>query len=90
MAEFAKWGNFYVILGSSSAAPIGVQFVVLTLIATMRVRATPESIGAFATPTVVHLGVALLVSAIMTAPWTTLPPLSLALAMLDLAVSATP
>ena len=85
MPEFADprltaWQSFYVIVGSSGAALIGVQFVVITLIAGMRRRATPESISAFATPTVVHLVGALLVSAIMSAPWPSLRPTSVALA----------
>jgi hypothetical protein len=80
----AAWGNFYVIVGTSGAALVGVQFVVITLIAAMRMRPTPDSISAFATPTVVHLAGALLVSAIMGAPWRSLFPASVALAMLGL------
>ncbi len=33
MPELAKWDNFYVIVGSAAGALIGLQFVVLTLIA---------------------------------------------------------
>jgi hypothetical protein len=89
MTEFtnprlAAWDSFYVIVGSSGAALIGVQFVVITLIATMRRRPTAEPISAFATPTVVHLGGALLVSALMNAPWPSLVPTSVALAMCGL------
>lgn len=76
----AAWQSFYVIVGSSGAALIGVQFVVITLIATMRKRTTAASIGVFATPTVVHLGGALIVSALMSAPWHSLLPPSVALA----------
>ena len=32
MAELAGWANFYVIVGSSAGALIGLQFVVMTLI----------------------------------------------------------
>lgn len=49
------WQSFYVIVGSSAAALIGIQFVVITLIANMRRPATADSISAFGTPTVVHL-----------------------------------
>ncbi len=80
----SAWGNFYVIVGSSGAALIGVQFVVITLIAAMRMRPTPDSISAFATPTVVHLAGALLVSVLMSAPWRSLCPTSVALAMCGL------
>lgn len=71
MTPFAGWENFYVIVGSSAGALIGLQFVVLTLISEMPsewgdVRAG----GAFATPSVVHFGVVLSLSAIMCAPWT--------------------
>ncbi len=89
MTDFAEprlsaWESFYVIVGSSGAALIGVQFVVITLIAGMRPRTTAGSIGAFATPTVVHLGGALLISTIMSAPWPSLFPTSVALAMCGL------
>ena len=89
MTEFASptlsaWGNFYVIVGSSGAALIGIQFVVITLIAAMCLRPTPDSLSAFATPTVMHLGGALLVSAIMSAPWPSLFPTSVALTMCGL------
>jgi hypothetical protein len=60
VTEFASpplsaWGNFYVIVGSAGAALVAIQFVVITLIAAMRLRPTPDSISAFGTPTVVHL-----------------------------------
>src|SRR4051795_7560652 len=80
MAEFVKWQNFYVIVGPSGAALIGVQFVVVTLIANRRTPPTAESLHAFATPTVVHLGVTLLLSALMTAPWPSFFPASVVLA----------
>jgi len=82
--RLSAWANFYVIVGSSGAALIGVQFVVIALIAGMRRRTAASSIGAFATPTVVHLTGALLVSATMSAPWTSLFPASVALAICGL------
>jgi hypothetical protein len=86
VTEFASpalsaWQSFYVIVGSSAAALIGIQFVVITLIANMRLPATAESIGAFGTPTVVYFASALLVSAIMSVPWPSLLPTSMALAL---------
>ncbi len=33
MTELAQWDGFYVIVGSAAGALIGLQFVVLTLIA---------------------------------------------------------
>src|SRR4051794_20195244 len=76
----SAWQNFYVIVGSSGGALIGIQFVVIALIASTRKHADPESIGAFGTPTVAHFGAALTVSAIMSAPWPSLLAASVALA----------
>ena len=84
MAELARWQSFYVIVGSSGAALIGVQFVVVALVANLRIRSTAESISAFGTPTVVHFGGAFLVSAIMSAPWPSVSPASVALVMCGL------
>jgi hypothetical protein len=75
----SSWESFYVIIGSSGGALIGLQFVVITLIAESRRRTAEGSLGAFGTPTVVHLTGALIVSAIMSVPWPSLVPLSVAL-----------
>jgi hypothetical protein len=83
--SLSAWESFYVIVGSSGAALIGIQFVVVTLVASVRKRALAEPIGAFATPTVVHFGAALLVSAVMSAPWPSLAPVSVAIATCGLA-----
>jgi len=79
--HLAPWANFYVIVGSSAAALIGVQFVVIALISNLRHLTTADSIRAFGTPTVVHLGAALVVSALMSAPWHSLARASIVLAM---------
>jgi hypothetical protein len=68
----ADWANFYVIVGSSAAALIGMQFVVMTLIANRGRRPPLDTLSAFGTPTMVHLGGALTVSAIMSVPWRSL------------------
>jgi len=68
----SAWENFYIIVGSSAAALIGLQFVVITLIADRRPLLSAAALSAFGTPTVVHLGGALVVSAVMSAPWPTL------------------
>jgi hypothetical protein len=75
----SDWSSFYVMVGSSGAALIGIQFVVITLIAGMPRRPTAESLSAFGTPTMVHLVGALVVSAIMSAPWHSLFAASVAL-----------
>jgi len=69
MSEFAEWDSFYVIVGSAAGALIGLQFVVLTLIAERPPLRAAESGAAFATPTIVHFGTALLLSAVLRAPW---------------------
>ena len=70
MAVLDGWKNFYVIVGSSAGALIGLQFVVITLIAARPIaQADAQTGGAFATPTVVHFGVVLLLSAIANVPW---------------------
>jgi hypothetical protein len=69
MTALNGWENFYVIVGSSAGALIGLQFVVITLIADSPALRTAEAGAAFATPSVVHFGVVLLLSAIVSAPW---------------------
>lgn len=71
MTELGGWANFYVIVGSSAGALIGLQFVVLTLIANrpMTAGTASQAGAAFATPTIVHFGTVLLLSAAMNAPW---------------------
>jgi hypothetical protein len=66
------WQNFYVVIGASAASLTGLMFVVITLIAGTagaRVRRSSGTIAAFGTPTVVHFCAALLVAAILSAPW---------------------
>jgi hypothetical protein len=70
MTELARWANFFVIVGSSAGALIGLQFVVITLVATMPYTPGQEQAGgAYATPTIVHFGSVLLLSAVLSAPW---------------------
>jgi len=83
--QLSAWQNFYVIIGSAGASLIGIQFVVIALIVNLRRRTTADQMSAFATPTVTHLGGALLVSAIMSAPWPSLFPASVTLGLCGLA-----
>jgi hypothetical protein len=69
VTAIAGWENYYVIIGSSAAALTGLQFVVMALVADLPERGNERSIAAFATPTMVHFGVVLLLSAILSAPW---------------------
>ncbi len=69
MNALAEWDSFYVIVGSAAGALIGLQFVVMTLIAEHPPPRAVEASKAFATPTVIHFGAALLLSALARAPW---------------------
>src|SRR5437660_8491337 len=69
VSPLAAWQNFYVIIGSSAASLTGLMFVVITLIAGARVRGASGGLAAFGSPTVVHFGAALLVAALLSAPW---------------------
>jgi hypothetical protein len=69
-SHLEAWESYYVIVGSSAAALTGLQFVVIALIAeTERIASGPREISAFGTPTVVHFCAALLIAAILSAPW---------------------
>ena len=74
MSEFAEWDSFYVIVGSAAGALIGLQFVVMTLIAGRDERPAATAGAAFATPTIVHFGAVLLLSALIRAPWQSVTP----------------
>ena len=70
MPALSGWESFYVVVGSSAGALIGLQFVVMTLIADLPVAGADAQAGeAFGTPTVVHFGVVLFMSAVVVAPW---------------------
>jgi len=78
LSPLAAWESFYVIVGSSAAALTGLQFVVIVLGA--EVKALVDSTTrAFATPTIVHFCAVLLISAILSAPWSALSSAGLCL-----------
>lgn len=68
-SAFVAWRAFYAILGESAAALTGLQFVVIVLGAQVNVLGSVTTQRAFGTPTIVHFCVALLVSAVISAPW---------------------
>jgi len=74
MSELAKWDSFYVIVGSAAGALIGLQFVVVTLIAQRPALRVAQAGSAFATPTIVHFGTALFLSAVLRVPWRSIIP----------------
>ena len=86
LAGLSKWESFYVIVGSSSAALTGLQFVVLALGADINtIKVT--GVRAYATPTIVHFCAVLLISAIASAPWQALSQAGIALAACGVAGS---
>ena len=68
MTGLAGWENFYVIVGSSAGALIGLQFVVITLIADRPAAGQAQAGAAFATPTIIHFSSVLLLAAIISMP----------------------
>lgn len=68
MTECAEWDSFYLIIGSAAGALIGLQFVVMTLAAARVERVSIEMASAFATPTIIHFGAALLLALLIRAP----------------------
>jgi hypothetical protein len=78
MKTLTEWESFYVIVGSSADALIGLQFVVIALLADMPIgRGEAKAGGIFTTPSVVHFGVVLLISAIVSAPWEGIVPVTI-------------
>src|SRR5262245_39115902 len=65
-----EWESFYVIVGSSSAALIGLQFVVIALLADRNLEeGSTRNVDTWGTPTVMHFSAVLLMAAIVSAPW---------------------
>ncbi|HEX6553024.1 MAG TPA: hypothetical protein VF026_09705 [Ktedonobacteraceae bacterium] len=86
LSPLATWHNFYSIVGTAAATLTGLLFVVVTLVTGLRVRvSSPNSgIAIFSTPNIFHFGVALLVAAILSAPWQALWPAGLLLGLAGL------
>lgn len=64
MSDLEAWNSFFIIVGSSAGALIGLQFVVLTLIAERSPPRVADAEPAFATQTIVHFGAVLILSAV--------------------------
>ncbi len=69
MRELADWESFYAIVGSAAGALIGLQFVVMTLVAQRARPGVDAASAAFSTPTIVHFGTVLFIAALLRAPW---------------------
>ena len=80
------WESFYVIIGTSAAALIGLMFVMITLVAEAPTRGTTsQGLAAFGTPNIVHLSTVLLLSAVISAPWHSLSHVALAIGAMGFA-----
>lgn len=78
MTALTEWQNFYVIVGSSAGALIGLQFVVMALITNIPNLRREAQIGAtFATPNIVHFGTVLFLAGVMTVPWHAISPMAI-------------
>lgn len=79
MTAIDGWENFYLIVGLSAAALMGLMFVVVSLTAASREADAAGGTHAYGTPTVVHFCAVLLVAAIVTTPGHTTGSLSFSL-----------
>ena len=77
MTELSEWESFYIIVGPSAGALIGLQFVVLTLIGDRPSLRIAEAGAAFITPMIVHYELVLFLSALLLAPWHSILPISI-------------
>lgn len=77
MADFEGWESFYVVVGAAAGALIGLQFVVMTLIAERPRKGVAQAAAAFASPTIVHFSVVLFLSAALRVPWHSITPFAL-------------
>ncbi len=82
-SPLAGWESFYVIVGSSCGALTGLVFVVVSLMPESRRRSATSAqlLAAFAAPTVSHLVAGLLVSALLSVPWSSLWQAGVAIAL---------
>ena len=79
------WETFYFFVGTSAAALIGLQFVVVAFVGESGAATGEETLAAFGTPTVMHLCAVVLISATLVAPWASLPTAGLLVALAGLA-----
>src|SRR5256886_6870919 len=70
LAPLAAWQTYYVLIGTAAATLTGLMFVAITLMAQLRVHPPSWShMRVFNTSNVVHFGTALLIAALLSAPW---------------------
>lgn len=75
-SSLSAWSAFFTAIGASAGALIGLMFVVITLINRdewkEQIRDNSDGLSTFSTPTVMHFCAALLISAVLLAPWRSL------------------
>jgi hypothetical protein len=69
VSALSEWDSFYIIVGPAAGALIGLQFVVMTLMAERPSPGAADAGRAFGTPTVVHFAACLLLAALIRVPW---------------------
>src|SRR3954466_7561399 len=74
MGAFEEWESFYVIVGAAAGALIGLQFVVMTLVAERPMKGMAGAAAAFGSPTIVHFSIVLFLSAALRMPWHSAAP----------------
>ncbi|HEX3366641.1 hypothetical protein [Phenylobacterium sp.] len=65
---FAGWDEFYLLIGGAAGGLIGLLFIVITLIRGGETGLKLRGASVFMTPTVAHLAMVLVLSALATAP----------------------
>ena len=80
----ADWSNFYVIAGSAAAGLTGLTFVVIALAADAH-QVNPVGLRAFVSPTIVHFGGVLALSAFLSMPHVGVGSLSIGLGIAGIA-----
>jgi hypothetical protein len=65
---FEGWDNFYLLIGGAAGALIGLLFIVVTLLRDGSAGLKLTAAAAYMTPTVAHLSLVLVMSAVATAP----------------------
>jgi hypothetical protein len=84
MPWLAEWDSFYVIVGSAAGALVGLQFVVMTLMAQSPSVSSAEAGAAFGSPTIVHFSMPLFLAALLRAPWHGPGPVAIVLGLVGL------
>ena len=79
------WSSFYSVLGEAAAGLIGLIFIVITLTSTRGRPSSLRAAGLYLTPTILHFGATLAVSAVLEMPDLTPPRLAVALGLIAVA-----